>query len=104
MEKIKIYNRDGQNIWFEQVSENLFVIKSNSTYALKYACVNYDKVETEDESDFSWTDNDGIKHYGKMCSFDPAGGPYIGVGSYTINNKVVTRIYSKDQNIYFVTE
>lgn len=93
--KIKVYNRDNQNIWFERVNANTYIIKSDSEYALKYASINFDTVDNENASDFYFDTEDG-RTYGQIHSFDPSGGPYISVGTYDINGQTVTRIYEKE--------
>jgi hypothetical protein len=41
---------------------------------------------------------------GIYTSFDPSGGPYIGVGQYKIEGKTVVRIYDNNGTLTFNTE
>lgn len=94
-------NREGQNIWFEKVGENLYTIDSTSDYALQYSTINYDALPNDaEEYDFCW--ECGTK--GNIHSFDPSGGPFISVGNYEIEGKKVSRIFYENKQIHFETE
>jgi hypothetical protein len=99
MNKINItnQNREKQNIWFEEVKPNIYTINTTSDYALKYASINYDVLSNE-SMDYDFYSN-GIK--GRIISFDPAGGPYISIGNYQIDNKTLERIYEFEGQTYF---
>lgn len=93
-------NREGQNIWFEEVDKNIYSIHTTSDYALEYSSINYENIDDDaNEYDVCWDNGQkGIIH-----SFDPSGGPYISVGNYKIDGHVVERIYYNDNQLYFKT-
>lgn len=93
-------NREGQRIWFNKVADRTYTIHSDSNYALKYACLNYEPVS----SDAMIYDFDINGKKGIYTSFDPSGGPYIGVGHYKIDGKTVIRIYDNNGTLTFYTE
>lgn len=109
MKKIDISNQNRdlfyhptKHIWFESVNDNTYTIHTDLDYLLEYACMNYDPLPLDAEDfDFESTDQYGNKHKGRIHSFDPSGGPYMAVGDYTINGKVVNRIYQNNKNTYF---
>lgn len=97
--KIKIPNR--KNIWFKKLANCLYTIHANKSYILEYACINYKEIPTDSEIyDIRWNDNKKALIY----SFDPAGGPYIAVGYYTIEGNKVSRIFFRDGQVYFKTD
>ena len=94
-------NRERQNIWFEEEDKNVYTIHTTSNYALKYASINYDNIDdNSEEYDVCWDNG----HKGIIHSFDPSGGPYIGVGNYKIDGKTVVRIYYNNDTLNFITE
>ena len=93
-------NREGQRIWFNKVDDRTYTIHSDSKYALKYACLNYEPVP----SDAIIYDFDINGKKGIYTSFDPAGGPYIGVWHYKIVGISVIRIYDNNGTLNFYTE
>jgi hypothetical protein len=102
MKKIYITNenREGQRIWFNKVDDRTYTIDSDSDYALEYACMNYKSVPSDAMIyDFEMNGKKGI-----YTSFDPSGGPYIGVGQYKIEGKTVVRIYDNNGTLTFNTE
>jgi hypothetical protein len=102
MKKIYITNenREGQRIWFNKVDDRTYTIDSDSDYALEYACMNYTSVPSDAMIyDFEMNGKKGI-----YTSFDPSGGPYIGVGQYKIEGKTVVRIYDNNGTLTFNTE
>lgn len=113
MEKINITNQNrdlrynrGKHLWFEPVEskENTYTLHSDLDYLLEYACINYDEVKFITDADFVSIDQFGNSHMGKIHSYDPSGGPYMSVGNYTINGKVLKRIYQTNKQYYFETE
>lgn len=98
-----IYHKT-KNLWFEEVSDNIYTIHSDLDYILEYCRIIFDSKSDSDESDFEFTDVNGVKHNGNILAFDPAGGPYIGVGSYKINGKTLKRIFVKDNTYFFMVE
>lgn len=102
---IQFQNREHQNLWFEELTENTWELKTDSNYAMKYASVNYEPVNSDTEADFVMTDQYGVERMGKIISFDPSGGPYMSVGNYKIDDKKVVRIHeTEDKKIIFTTE
>lgn len=92
MDKIDItnQNRERQTIWFEREDEDIYSIHSTSEYALQYAGISYDEVNLDN----GVQEDDVIN--GKpvvIHSFDPSGGPFMAVGSYKINDKILIRIF-----------
>lgn len=71
-ETIKLYNRDGLNIWLEHITENFYMLKSDesSKWALEHLRVGL-------------SDNTN-----KYEFVDPPGGPFLDIGySLKDNNK-----------------
>ena len=68
--KIKLYNRDGANLWLESIDNSLWKLKvdKNHKYCLKY-----------------------IRIIGNYEAVDPSGGPFISVGD-TFNGYKITNI------------
>lgn len=67
---IKLFNRDGLNLWLEHVEENFYMLKSDekSKWGLEYLRV-------------------GLEDGGNKYSFvDPSGGPFLSVG-YELKDK-----------------
>ena len=76
MNKIKLFNRDGANMWLEQIEEtndktSLWQLKVDKEhlYCLKYIRVIFEKYPSE------------------ILAVDPSGGPYISIGSELENGK-----------------
>ena len=82
---ITLQNREMQEMWFEEVEKDLYKIDTTSNYALNYARLISDE-----------------KH--NIVAFDPAGGPFMRVGSYTIDGKVLIEICRTEKGILFKTE
>jgi hypothetical protein len=82
---ITLQNREMQEMWFEKISTDVYEIKTTSNYALNYARLILDE-------------NDNI------VAFDPAGGPFMRVGSYTIDGKILTEVQRTKNGILFKTE
>ena len=55
-------------------------------------------VEDSEYYDF-YNEQNGIK--GINLTFDPDGGPYMEVGKYIIDGKILTRVYTRDGITYF---
>lgn len=82
---ITLQNREMQEMWFEKISTDVYEIKTTSNYALNYARLILDG-------------NSNI------VAFDPAGGPFMRVGSYTIDGKILTEVQRTKKGILFKTE
>lgn len=82
---ITLQNREMQKMWFEEVEKDLYKIDTTSKYALNYARLIMDE-----------------KH--NIVAFDPSGGPFMRVGSYTINGKILREIIRGENGILFKTE
>lgn len=82
---ITLQNREMQEMWFEEVEKDLYKIDTTSNYALNYARLILDE-------------NSNI------VAFDPAGGPFMRVGSYTIDGKALKEICRTEKGILFKTE
>lgn len=82
---ITLQNRELQEMWFEEVEKDLYKIDTTSTYALNYARLILDE-------------NNNV------VAFDPAGGPFMRVGSYTIDDKVLKEICRTEKGLLFKTE
>ncbi len=80
---IKMYNRYGNEYWFEQVGPNTYTIKGDLNYW------RYGGKEGEDALDES-----------DLGFVDPSGGPFISMG-YKIEGRPVVKISSADGEIYF---
>lgn len=71
MNKIDLgINRDGAHLWFENIKDNIYELKTNKPYALDYC-----RIGTDD---------------GEVYMVDPSGGTYINVGDvfgdYVLDN------------------
>ena len=62
MEKIKLYNRDGNNLWLEKTVDSYWKLRSDESTSLLGVQISF-------ESD------------GSIYSVDPSGGPYLAVGT-----------------------
>ena len=82
---ITLQNREMQKMWFEEVEKDLYKIDTTSNYALNYARLILDE-------------NNNI------VAFDPAGGPFMRVGSYTIDGKILTEVQRTKNGTLFKTE
>lgn len=82
---ITLQNREMQEMWFEEVEKDLYKIDTTSNYALNYARLILDE-------------NNNI------VAFDPAGGPFMRVGSYTIDGKVLLEIQRTEKGLLFKTD
>jgi hypothetical protein len=79
MEKIKLYNRDGADLWLEKVREiepNIFECKLICNEKHKY-CLQYTRYIYEN----------GINS--DIISIDPSGGPFISLGDEFGNCKII---------------
>lgn len=106
MEKIIITerNRDGAKIWLEHHEGNDYTIHTDKDYVLEYCCINYDELDADaTDYDNKFTDQFGKVHLCHNVSFDPAGGPYMGIGM-EIGDKKLKRIHSKDKKFLFTLE
>lgn len=81
---IKLYNRYGDKNYLDQVDEHMFILR------LDEKMKDYCRFGLKDGTD--WED----KEYAFV---DPAGGPFIMVDSYMINDKPVKYIYEKEGEI-----
>jgi hypothetical protein len=99
MEKILLTNcnRDGAQIWFEPVGDDVYTIHSNKSYVLEYTRFIFERAPADAEL-YDHIYSDGTKVFYK--AFDPSGGPYIEVGRQ-IGNKRIVRIYVKDNKTLF---
>jgi hypothetical protein len=82
---ITLQNREMQKMWFEEVEKDLYKIDTTSNYALNYARLILDE-------------NNNI------VAFDPAGGPFMRVGSYKIGGKILRDIRRENGKLLFITE
>lgn len=82
---ITLQNREMQEMWFEEVEKDLYKIDTTSNYALNYARLIMDE-------------NSNI------VAFNPAGGPFMRVGSYTIDGKVLREIQRIEKGLLFKTD
>lgn len=64
MNKIDLgINRDGAHLWFENIKDDVYEIKTDKQFVLEYCRIGTIKNEDSD-----------------ICMFDPSGGPCIVVG------------------------
>lgn len=80
--KIKLYNRDGADLWLEKEDSNIWKLKvdQNHTYVLKYIrIIGYPEIE----------------------AIDPSGGPFISVGD--VLNDIENRFYKVIEIINYTT-
>lgn len=83
-------NRDGAKIWLEQIGEtNEYKIQTDKSFVLEYCRVIFDEVPSDALIyDFDWGNKKAI-----CRAYDPAGGPYISVGSVINNKYKIGRIF-----------
>jgi hypothetical protein len=82
---ITLQNREMQEMWFEEISTDVYEIKTTSNYALNYARLILDKNKD-------------------IVAFDPSGGPLMRVGSYKIGGKILRDIRQENGKLLFITE
>lgn len=82
---ITLQNREMQKMWFEEVEKDLYKIDTTSKYALNYSRLIMDE-----------------KH--NVVAFDPSGGPFMRIGSYTIDGKILREIIRGEKGLLFKTE
>ena len=94
-------NRYGFHIWFEQCEEddNLYTIHSEKDWVIEYATCAYEPLPEDSEYYDFYNEKNGIK--GINLTFDPDGGPYMEIGKYTIDGKILTRVFTRDGITYF---
>jgi hypothetical protein len=82
MKKIDLgINRDGAHLWFENIKDNIYELKTDKQYVLEYCRV-------------------GIISKNNLFMVDPSGGPYIGVGDVFGEYKL-DKIFYENDNLRF---
>jgi hypothetical protein len=74
MNKIDLgINRDGAHLWFENIKDNIYELKTDKQYVLEYC-----RIGTTDA---------------EVIMVDPSGGPYISIGDVFDNYKLESIFY-----------
>ena len=98
--KITDKNRDGAKLWFEQIDNNIYTIKTDKNFVLEYCRFVYENIpEDSIEYDHIYGENKV-----KYKSFDPAGGPFISVGDIISNKYEIKRIFVENKMTKFFIE
>jgi hypothetical protein len=66
-------NRDGAHLWFENIKDNIYELKTDNQYVLEYC-----RIGTTDA---------------EVIMVDPSGGPYISIGDVFDNYKLESIFY-----------
>lgn len=97
-------NRDGAKLWLEQIGDSSqYILKTNKPFVLEYCRVIFDEVPQDALIyDFDWGTKKGL-----CRAYDPAGGPYISVGSNITKDYKINRIfvdYNDNRQLKFSVE
>lgn len=83
-DNIELYNRYGDKNYLEKVDDHIFILRLDNE-SKDYCRFGLREGHTWDDKEYDFV--------------DPAGGPFIHVGSYKIEDKPVSYIYENDGNI-----
>ena len=71
MDEIKLFNRNGNKIYLKQIGEDKYELVANDAHYIRFGL-------TDKEDEFSFV--------------DPDGGPFMKVGNYHIDDKLLNKI------------
>lgn len=81
MEKIDLgINRDGAHLWFENIKDNIYELKTDKQFVLEYC-----RIGTTDA---------------EVIMVDPSGGPYISIGD-VFGDYILESIFYEDRSLRF---
>lgn len=81
MKKIDLgINRDGAHLWFENIKDNIYELKTDKQYVLEYC-----RIGTTDA---------------EVIMVDPSGGPYISIGD-VFGDYILESIFYDDRCLRF---
>jgi hypothetical protein len=98
--KITDRNRDGAKLWFEQIDNNIYAIKTDKNFVLEYCRFIFENIPA-DSIEYDHIYNDRKVKY---KSFDPSGGPFISVGDVIAEKYKLKRIFVEDKMTKFFIE